>query len=77
MCNIGGIKLRVKCRSSGKEAFHSVTFPTKYYTLTELEEHLENTGLNKRIRPSAHGATQKKLIGHANYQPVTIALLPL
>jgi hypothetical protein len=29
------------------------------------------------VRPSAHGATQKKLIGHANYQPVTSELLPL
>jgi hypothetical protein len=31
----------------------------------------------KRIRPSAHGATQKKLTGHANYQPVTSELLSL
>jgi hypothetical protein len=30
-----------------------------------------------RIRPSAHGATQKRLIGHANYQPVSSELLPL
>jgi hypothetical protein len=29
------------------------------------------------FRTSAHGATQKKLIGHANYQPVTSELLPL
>ena len=29
------------------------------------------------VRPSAHGATQKKLIGHANYQPVTSELFPL
>jgi hypothetical protein len=29
------------------------------------------------LRPSAHGATQKKLIGHANYQPVTSELLAL
>ena len=28
------------------------------------------------LRPSAHGATQNKLIGHANYQPVTSELLP-
>jgi hypothetical protein len=31
----------------------------------------------KDLRPSAHGATQKKLIGHANDQPVTNELLPL
>jgi hypothetical protein len=31
----------------------------------------------RSVRPSAHGATQKKLIGHANYQPVTSELLPL
>jgi hypothetical protein len=24
------------------------------------------------LRPSAHGATEKKLIAHANYQPVTL-----
>jgi hypothetical protein len=29
------------------------------------------------LRPCAHEATQKKLIGHANYQPVTSELLPL
>jgi hypothetical protein len=29
------------------------------------------------VRPSAHGATEKKLTGHANYQPVTSELLPL
>jgi hypothetical protein len=29
------------------------------------------------VRLSAHGATQKKLIGHANYQPVSTELLPL
>jgi hypothetical protein len=31
----------------------------------------------KTVEPSAHVATQKKLIGHANYQPVTSELLPL
>jgi len=29
------------------------------------------------FRPSAHGATHKKLIGHANYQPISSELLPL
>ena len=29
------------------------------------------------LRPSTHRATQKKLIGHANYHPVTSELLPL
>jgi hypothetical protein len=29
------------------------------------------------LRPSAHEATQKKLIGHANCQPVSSELLPL
>ena len=29
------------------------------------------------FRPSAYGATQNKLIGHSNYQPVTSELLPL
>ena len=28
------------------------------------------------VRPSAHGATRKKLIGHANYQPFSSELLP-
>ena len=29
------------------------------------------------LRPSAHGATHKKLIGHANYQPVSSESLPM
>jgi hypothetical protein len=29
------------------------------------------------LRSSAHGATQKKPIGYANYQPVASELLPL
>ena len=33
--------------------------------------------LSSGLKPSSHGATQKKLIGHANYQPVTSELLPL
>jgi hypothetical protein len=32
---------------------------------------------HERVRPSAHVATQKKLTGRANYQPVTSELLPL
>jgi hypothetical protein len=35
------------------------------------------SSMEVEIRPSAHGATQKKLIGHANYQPVSSELLPL
>ena len=29
------------------------------------------------LRPCVHGATQNKLTGHANYQPVTSELLTL
>jgi hypothetical protein len=35
------------------------------------------SGLRSLLLMNAHGATQKKLIGHANYQPVTSELLPL
>jgi hypothetical protein len=44
----------------------NVTFPY---------EQLPNAHVS--IRPSAHVATQKKPIGHANYPPVSGELLPL
>jgi hypothetical protein len=42
------------------------------YVPTSVQCRIVNT-----FRPSTHKATQKKLIGHANYQPVISELLPL